>query len=155
MRLCLQLYKHLANGEGGNVPDGGVALLRDPEALGQPLVERGVRICCPNDRPLRPSVPTSLPDVVAQNIDAYFRARHFSRGQWAATRSAFARVDGDVEGGSADASSDGSGRGAGPSGLRDRRSAIRPRTAAHFLRASVGAGGVGSGRIGRMEEWEG
>ena len=43
---ALQLYKHLSNGEGGSVPAGGLALLRDPEGYGRPLIDRGVCLCC-------------------------------------------------------------------------------------------------------------
>lgn len=87
---ALQLYKHLSNGEGGSVPGGGVALLRDPEGYGRPLVERGVRLCCENDAPRTPTLPSAsaLPHVVLQNLDA-FRGM-FSRASWARTRAALA-----------------------------------------------------------------
>ena len=87
---ALQLYKHLSNGEGGSVPAGGAALLRDPEAYGRPLIERGVRLCCENDSPLPPAVPdaATLPYVVMQNPEAFRGC--FAGRQWAATRAALA-----------------------------------------------------------------
>lgn len=87
---ALQLYKHLSNGEGGSVPAGGAALLRDPEGYGRPLIDKGVRLCCENDPPRKPAVPpaAALPYVVLRNLGA-FRSL-FAPSLWARTRAALA-----------------------------------------------------------------
>ena len=86
---ALQLFKHFANGEGGSVPVGGVPLLRDPNVVGGRLVARGIRICCPGDAPIRPSVPQRLPAVVRQNLPRY--KAYFHPAVYKATIAAVAR----------------------------------------------------------------
>ena len=86
---ALQLYKHFANGEGGSVPVGGIPLLRDPNRVGGRLVARGIRICCPDDAPIRPTVPRNLPAVVRQNLPRY--KAYFHPAVYKATVAAVAR----------------------------------------------------------------